>query len=989
MKQVLVIFLLLQCLGSVAQKKEIVFDHLTIKDGLAHNSVLSMVQDRYGYLWIGTQNGLNKYDGVDFSLFKTQNANPNSSLFKGKQIVSLFEDSIGNLWVGTANHGLNIKWNGTDYFENITLDSLINEQSTVEITSINEDHKGHIWICTSGHGVIRYHIETKQTTHLTNANSGLSNDYTFDMKMVLDKVYIATAGKGLNVLEGDTFKQRYTEIPNTPSMDGFRKKLLLDNQTLYVASEGSGLYSIHLKTEDIQHYSSDTKGARLSSHLVRDVIKDQHGSILIATDGGGLNVLDPKTNTVYHYDNSRYIDYSLNSNALLCLLKDKNESIWIGTFNGGVNLIQAKGNRIKYIKAAMDQHSTVDHSSVLALLETEMGLLMGTDGGGLNKLDTKSYPTTFQSYKLATNASMGLYGNVVKTLFNDAQNNLWIGTFGAGLARYNYQEKQLQQFVYDPNYSLGIGGNNIWGIAQRRNHDIWIATMGEGLSVLPYGQTIFSKFKHEASQPNSLIDDRVSCILVDKKDQVWIGTNNSGLDKWDEKINGFIHFQFDPNKPESISSNEITCLFEDSKGFVWIGTGGGGLNKCISEGKFERITEENGLYSNDVLGIIEDNDGFLWLSNYSGITRYNTQSKKSKHFPINKSAYGTQFNPMSITKNEEGVLFFGGINGAYSIDPQDVKNDSVSSNLLFTSFSIFNKEAKQGDVYKGKIALDKPIEEEDHIFLDYTQNSFSIAFASVNPSQDNTQEYEYQLEGFDKDWLPISTNKGKVNYTNLDAGQYSFLVKNSIEQKQISITIAAPFWRKTWFKIAMGWLFLITVVMLYAYSMQITEERHKKQISEAESKILQLENKNLQVELESQNSKLLFSTAQMAHKNEILSAMKKELKSKQKDSGINLSSIVRGLDRELQSEDYWKEFNVYFNQVDGDFVNKIKSKHASLTKNDIRLSALIRIGLSTNEIASILNISIRGVEKGKYRLKKRIGLEATENLLDYIVGFNE
>lgn len=969
----------------ISQANELNFDQLTIKDGLAHNSVLSLLEDQYGYIWIGTQNGLNKYDGVDFSLYKSQTDKTQADYFEGKHIVSLFEDKQRNLWVGTANNGVNVKWNDKDGFENISLDTLVGVASGAEITSINEDDNSNIWITTLGKGVLKYQPNLKKITQYTQKNSGLSNDYAFDMELVKGQVWIATAGRGLNVLQDDKFSLVFDDMPNSPAMDGFRKKLLLNGDLLYVASEGTGLYEINLQTEQSKHYSNDTEARQLSSHLVRDVLIDRNGNLLVATDGGGLNVIK-KDGEIHKYTNSGDLDNSLNSNALLCLLKDSNETIWIGSFNGGVNLVLPNGKWFRHIKPLKKSKKPIVYPSVLAMVDTKEGLLIGTDGGGLNKLLTENYPQVFDEYKLDSNNK--LFGKVIKSFFEDRQGNLWIGTYGTGLAKYNFKSKKLEQFVHDPNYPSGIGGNNIWGIAQLKNNDIWVATIGEGLSVLPYGTESFIRYKHDPNDSKSLIDDRVSCMLVDSKDNVWLGTKHAGLDRWDENLSEFIHHQYDEHDKHSLSNNEITCIFEDSQGEIWIGTEGGGLNKYLGDGKFKRLTTDDGLYSNDVLGIIEDDKGLLWFSDFSGISRYNPKRNSFKHFSINEGEFGTQFNPLSLMKSKDGLLYFGGIDGLYGVNPAQIKEDSVSSNLTFTSFSIFNEIARQGIKYNKKIALDKPIELEDHIYLDYTQNSFSIEFASLSPSINTSQEFNYRLEGFDKEWVNKLAAKGKVSYTNLDHGNYTFVVKNRLEEKRLAITIDAPFWRKTWFKIVLGWLFLISVVLLYAYSNQIKEERHKKELSEAESKILQLENKNLQVELESQNSKLLFSTAQMAHKNEILSAMKEELKSKQKDLGINLSSIVRGLDRELQSEDYWKEFNVYFNQVDGDFVNKIKAKHPGLTKNDVRLSALIRIGLSTNEIASILNISTRGVEKGRYRLKKRIGLESSENLIDYVVQFN-
>lgn len=982
MKYLSVILCLFISTFCFTQQEDFKFDHITIRDGLAHNSILSLLQDRFGYLWIGTQNGLNKFDGIDFKLYKSNTDSQNQSYFKGKHILSLFEDAEGNLWVGTENNGLNVKWNTTDVFANIPLDSLVRDIGTPDITAINQDSQGYLWICTNGQGVLKYHPRNQSIKQYSSVNGGLSNDSAFDM--IEDKtgrIWIATAGRGLNVLEGKSFKSAFMSIPNNPSMDGYRKKLLLDEHVLYVSSEGTGLYEIDLETNFFKHYSTDTEGQKLSSYLVRDILLDEYGNILLATDGGGLNIIDKQTKEISQYSFASDDPNSLNSNALICLLKDETDHIWIGTYNGGVNKIRKSKNWFKHYKPTKEKSQGEVFPSVLGLVQTKEGsIFIGTDGGGLSKLNTSKH--TFNNYSSSLNG-----GAVIKSLFEDKAQNLWIGTYGSGLIKYDPKTGNAENFLQDPLNDRSISENNIWAITQRKNGDLWVGTTGSGINVLANGNDDFASLRHDPSDKQSLIDNKITCLFSDSKDRVWIGTKSQGLDLWENGAIGFRHFQHLKSDSNSISNNEINSIFEDSKGNIWIATEGGGLNRFTEEGKFIHFKKKDGLLSNEIIGIIEDNYGMLWLANYEGLSRFNPVDNTSKHFIFDESEFGTQFNQVAVLNGNDGILYFGGISGVYSIDPTKIKEKEQPSNLIFTSFEIFNQEVKQGIEYNDIVCLREPIEQAKEIHLDFTQNSFALSFMSIDPAQNFPNENRYTLEGFDKEWVTSLAPKAHVNYTNLDPGEYRFISKNNQEEIKLDIIIGAPFWMKTWFKVLLGWLVFLGIIFINTYSNKVNEEKHRQELKEAESRILQLKNKNLEIELESQNSKLLFSTAQMAHKNEILTAMKEELQNKQKESGVNLGSIVRGLDRELQGEDYWKEFNMSFQQVDGNFVNQIMQKHPQLTKNDIRLSALIRIGLSTNEIASILNISIRGVEKGRYRLKKRLQLSQEENLINYIVHF--
>jgi ligand-binding sensor domain-containing protein/DNA-binding CsgD family transcriptional regulator len=959
------------------QPDPLYFDQLTISNGLSHNSVYDILQDQQGYIWIGTQNGLNKYDGYDLEIYRSGERGDLNIGFVGKAISSLLEDRAGNLWVGTRKNGINFKPRLSDRFVNLQSDTAFAAIKGYDISSLFEDKSGNIWITTVNAGVVKYDPLTRVSRLYNQENSGLSSNLVFDV--VEDKygtIWVGTAGGGLNYLVGeDKFALSHEMLPNHPNMGSYRKKFFLDDEYLWVGTEGTGLYKMNIRDRTYEHFAPGNENRDIGSNVIKDIYKAKDGRVFIATDGSGLNIYDTSTGEMSTLTYKLEQKNALNSNALTSFLEDRTGNIWMGTYNGGINIYKPNKTWFEHLLPAADQQDGLEQRSVLAICQDHNGKIwVGTDGGGLSSLDSQTGQFSTTSLRNDPLTAGSLAGNVVKVIYEDSQQRMWVGIFGAGLELFDAQAQTFQPVL--------SGTASIWSIAESSNKDLWVATMGEGLSVIPASPKQLTTFRHNPADPNSLADDNVMNVFVDDRDRVWVGTAYNGLDLWQEAGERFVHHQYDPQDLFSISDNEIRAIFQDSRGALWIGTEGGGLNRWLGEGRFERITQRDGLIANSVMGITEDADGMIWVTTFEGISRLDPVTMAIRNFDFRSTQNANQFNQAAILTATDGKLYFGGINGLNAIRPELVREDRQASDVIFTGLAIYNEPVPVGKLPNGRTVLDCPLEEANLVQLSYLDKAFSVAFSAVDYTNPEARKFTYKMEGFDKDWRSTDAGQHRVGYTNLAPGTYDFQVKYLQQTTSITIDIKPPFWQTLWFRLLLSTSLLALTWYGIAFLISRREADHKRQI-------LELQNEKLATEVDAKTSKLMFSAVQMAHKNEILTGIKQDLQHLNEGPETKMRQLVRKLDQELMSEDYWDEFNLYFNQINQDFARAILEQHPDLTQNDLRMCSLMRINLSTKEIASLLNISTRGVEKSRSRLKKRLGLLRKDDLVKYVTLFGK
>jgi len=953
------------------------FDHLTIEEGLSHNSVNALLQDKYGYIWIGTQNGLNRYDSYKCKNFGLDLSNKD---LQGKKITALFEDSVGSIWVGTEKHGAFIKPNDENIFQPINIDSSFSVLQNSTINSIYEDNEQNIWIASLGQGLFRYNLTSKTTKLYNHLNSNLSSDLVFDVIVDDEKrVWVAAAGDGINLLD----KQGRFSLMGTEAlgqMNGFRKVMLLDEDILWLGTDRTGLYSYGLSNEQIEKFDLENGTLKLSHNAVRALAKLPGDRLFVGTDGGGINILDLANAKVETYKSELGNPMALNSNAIFKVLKDFDDNLWIGTFNGGVNIV--KKSKI-YFDVLNKTNSNLENQSILSVSQSPSGdIFLCTDGGGLYELNHSNLKEIKKHHINVPGNQNSLAGNVVKSVLQASDGKIWVGMFSSGLDIYNPRSQQYKHFNAQVNNNI-LGSYNIWSIIERRNGEIWLSTLGNGIYITDKSSTEFQSIIKHDNDPKSLSDMSVFTLYEDSKGVVWAGTAENGLDRWNDQTQSFDHFKNDPDNPNSLSSNDVRSIYEDKQNRLWVGTESGGLNIWDGSMGFKRIQYEDGLLANNIMAIVEDDQGFIWVTSYNGVSVINPDNYEIENFDFHASGRNNQFNQGAILKDNNDLLYFGGINGLNTIHSSSLKKEKdIANKPVFTSLKIFNSE-----IGVDQDVISEPIESAKDIYLNYNDKSFTIDFSAFDFSNALEKTFQYQLEGFDTEWRITNKGENSASYTNLDPKSYVFRIKYGNEVNEINIHVKPPFWSSWWFTLI---LVLTTLgILLFAARSYLgkRDDQFQKQLLLKEREILELKNKNLEEDVVMTNSKLLSSTAQMARKNEFLTDIKSDLQNQIKEQKQDARSIIRKIERELESEDYWSAFNMYFNKVDKDFVKSIIAKHPELTQNDIRLCSLIRINLSTKEIASMLNISVRGAEKSRYRLKKRLNLSTEESLSKYIRAF--
>jgi ligand-binding sensor domain-containing protein/DNA-binding CsgD family transcriptional regulator len=1020
--------------SSIMAQNSYFFEPITANNGLPHQTVYRVLQDKKGFMWFGTQRGLMRYDGYTCRLFGQTQAG--TAGFEGKPIHALMEDKQGNLWIGTHSGDVCKRDVSTGEFQYLTDTTMFKALINKRIQTFFEDNNGRIWMGTLDDGLIIYDPKTNKTQHLNQTNSQLSNNAVFAFAQdKTGRIWVATAGEGINYFDANsnTFKQRYADIPN---LNGYQKSLLIEGDNLWIGSDGTGLYQLNLSTNIIKHFGAQNDGKSVNSNAVMSLALNKNKELLIATDGGGLNVFNAELNTFKVYKNDNKNNGSLNTNALYDVCVDADNNVWVATFNGGVNTHKAHQIRFDFFNYTGNRANELNNRSVLGLCQTTDGsIFIGTDGGGLNLFNRQN-----NSFSFINNPNK-IQNRVVKTIFEDKEKRLWLGYFNGGLALYNRQNQSFKHYLSNPSDPLSISNNSVWSIAADSSGQLWIGTVGNGVNLFNPKTEKFQHFNSSINDPTSLSHDGIMVVFADKKNRIWIGTEHSGLNLFNREKNNFTRFLNKKNDPLSISSDYIRSVFEDSRGRLWIGTEGGGLNLYLGDDKFKHFTTKNGLISDAIMGISEDLNGHLWLSAYEGIARFDTDRDSFQNFKFNKTLdnRGNQFNQSAILKINNGEILFGGINGLNIINPELITLNTIKPRIVFTDFKVFDASVINGNL-DGRMLFKGDINDAKTINLSYKDNAFSIEFAALDFTESSRNKYAFKMEGFDKEWQYNPAEQRLVTYTNLDAGTYVFHVRGtnssgewSDNEAVMTIIVAPPFWETWWFKLlifltAIGLsigafrIYLIRREMelkqrvleseqeiLSLNNQQLASEQAilnlkneqleseqfilnlKNQQLESEQEILSLQNEKLTTEIDTKNNELLSKAVQMAHKNELLLGIKDDLETiktaTETERLKSLRNLTRTLESEIENKESWDQFLLYFNQTHQNFIHELQTKHPNLTQNDLRMCALTRLNMSNREMATLLNISITGIEKSRYRLKKRLDLTVDDDLSRYLMAF--
>lgn len=807
-----------------AAEAQLSFKRYTINEGLSQNTVYCLLEDKDGVIWIGTEDGLNKFDGYDFTYYKHDFRDPAS--ISHNQINALYEDREGRLWVGTSD-GLNIFDKRTEKFIRL---STIQNPSTASndfITSIYEDRKGNIWV-TSREGLNLYDPASKNF-HFYNDAAGKAPDRVRADRVMEDQHGILWVSINRDLRRFDPVKKKFLPLPrileNNPFLrNSFIRVIKQDSSNkIWIGTETSGLFIYDEKANTLQHFRNDKSDKNsLAADIVRDIFFADKNNVWVGTRDG-LSVFNKAAQKFTNYKNDRYDINSLSRNSIRAVLRDRAGNVWLGTFGGGVNLVPITYNMFNYIGVKTPNKPGLSYEMVSAITADKDALWIGTEGGGFNYADLRT--SSFKTYTLSR-ISSNLGANTIKCILPEGR-NLWLGTV-KGLYYYDHSDESLT------NIPVPANDKEIVSIVKTRDR-LWLATNGSGLiSMDKNGRTNTYKMK---SSDNS-ITYNVMKIVKDENDNLWIGTNK-GLSYFSK--GRFTQFYHEEGNAYSLSNNNISTLFIDSKKRIWIGTKGGGLNLYDkSSNRFYLIDTKSGL-SNDVIQAIEeDSAGNLWVSTNQGLSRisikgippFTGETVRIASYFVEDGLQSNQFLPNSSSKNASGELFFGGINGLTYFHPENIKSNPYRPPVIFTGLLIRNTPIVQ---YSKNSVLQQAINETKEITLTYDQVFISFRFAAlnyVNPAKNN---YAYKLEGFkrDDDWHYVQGQR-EATYTNLDAGTYIFKVKAANNDglwnevpKTIKITVLPPWW-KTWWAYTLYAFIIAAILYLYfSYSLKTAKLKNE------------------------------------------------------------------------------------------------------------------------------------------------------------------
>jgi signal transduction histidine kinase/ligand-binding sensor domain-containing protein len=775
-------------------------DFLSIEDGLSQSSVHSIIQDSEGYMWFGTEDGLNRYDGYRFTVFRHDPGDPNSLM--DNYVSSLSVGKSGTLWVGTKK-GLNVWDKGNESFIHFPkIDSALSLLERRECNVVFEDTYGLVWMGTSG-GLLQFDTQSGKTKiflHDTTKKEIYSHNYIRSIfEDAMGTLWVGTIGE-LNAFNRDNSSFTVHELPE---QYGVYAICADSTDKLWVGTYEGGLYEFN-KTNGTFTRFKVKELVGMANKIFWSLHTDRDGNLWAGTGGNGL---------LKYSKDRKMITYSLYDNYILSLYEDRSNVLWAGT-GKGIHKLDKKREKFKcFADSSPDSQLARD---VWIFYETTDGTVWIGTNNGLARYDSNS--TAFICTKLK--------GITIYSLSEDKAGVLWIGTVGQGLIGWNKRQSKYQMFNYRPHSPCSLSDKSVRCLYEDHDGDLWIGTNEGGLNMLDRTRNSIKWFKNDPKNKNCLSSDRVYSIMEDHSGILWIGTDGGGLNSYDKKKDSFRVYMNESGNLQSLSNNYIECVYEDKSGILWIGTNGGGLNRYDrTTDTFTCLGGKDGLPSEVVYGIIEDTDGYLWLSTNNGLSRFDPIKKIFRNYTIHDGLQSNEFNTGAFLKNRLGEMFFGGINGFNSFYPENIEDNLYSPPVVFTDFKLFDRS----------INLSTLISRENTIELQYSDNYFSIEFAALDYTNPASNRYAYILEGLDKDWVSSGARR-YVSYTNLDPGDYLFRVRGSnsdgiwnMQGASIAIHIIPPYWKTLWFRSLIAFSVLFTIAMVVRWRFKILEQRTKDQ----------------------------------------------------------------------------------------------------------------------------------------------------------------
>ncbi|MBN2105371.1 histidine kinase [bacterium] len=879
-----------------AQDLPLQFRHYDIGDGLSLNTVRTISQDSKGFMWIGTADGLNRFDGRTFEIYRPVAFDTTS--LSDWDISSILHDFRGRQWVGTYNGGLNLRDASTGRFYHFKHHrDFLYSLSHDSVTTLFEDRDHRLWIGTvnglnrlispddaegltleSWAGQVRFQCYTA-----TPETTSLSNPYVTCITMDRDGWLWVGTDEGLNVTHPDSM--RFIRFFCTvDAQNGLKSNYIRclhcdEAGRIWIGTEYGGLSCLILpEPEEIvdrrkqlcraefQTYlpEKDNPGS-ISSDVVYSIFEDSAGILWLGTEQG-LNRFDTSQHRFENWKNEPDDPVSLNNNTIWTITKDHSGVYWLGT-DGGINTFHEKKHRFLKIQHDPGQPESLSHPYVWDLEEDAFNFIWVGTTFGLNRFD----PATghIQSFFYDPNRPCSLRDNNIMSLCVDRDNMLWVGLNGSGLDRTVIRESGTVEFIHMDCTDKGLGSYYILSLYEDRDGALWIGTWNKGLcKILPEERHALAdrsttlvpsiRFFPDSNDPYSISPGRIYAMLQDHTGALWIATDVDGLnvlslehvrvkDPAMEPVR-FAHFRHNPADPKSLSSNIVMCIHEDRYGDLWFGTYGGGLSHYHRQkNEFSFYNTSDGLPNNIVYGIMEDGEGYLWLSTNKGLSKFNPETGDFHNFTVHDGLQSYEFNSGAFLKTHDGYMLFGGICGFNFFHPGDISLNTYIPPVVISDLRVDDRTV--------------PVL-SDRIRLSYRQQLLSIEFAALSYIIPEKNRYRYRMTPLNKTWIDAGSEY-KATYTHLSPGNYTFQVLGSNNDgvwnpkgASLHIRISPPFWQTFWFRLFLILLFFGCVYLIYSIrtrSVQRLNRMLEKKVQER-TEALETANEELQTALENVNT---------------------------------------------------------------------------------------------------------------------------------------
>ncbi len=999
-----------------SQVDETRFDILNVGDGLSHSVVTDITQDSKGFIWLGTQDGLNWYNGYEFKVFK--NEDTSSSNISGNFIRCIYEDRDSNLWIGTENNGLNLFNRDLQSFSSIK-----NEYSN-KVLSIFHDDDNALYVGT-GDGI---HILNKQSKRFSTpafADEELQqssvNCITRDTK---GRLWLGT-DKGVFRIDKNREQYKlfsYNKNDKYSLSNNNVHCIHQDSQGNIVVGTNQGMNLYNDNNESFTRYYYDYDGSKdLTKSEIYDIKEDRSGNIWFGTFGGGLIKWDMKKEKAFVYKTNPMQKGGLSNDHILSLFVDKSGLLWIGTYGGGINKLNLV--RISFGKIQVDKtrDKTLLSNEVYAIYEDKFDNLWLGSEEGLSIYNKKK--DLYYNLQYNKEDKKSLSHNTVYCITGVPGKGVWVGTNGGGINFISEENILDENFEFSQlnkeNTNDQLLCNEILYLYEDNANNIWVGTY-EGLNVYNHATSEWRSYTHDSDSEKSLADNTVQCIYQDNAGHIWIGTAN-GLSKFNQNNNNFFNYYYAEKDSNSLPNNSIYCITQDKNGLLWLGTDAG---LCCMKGKeahFKTFTIQNGLLDNVIYGILVDDENNLWVSTNKGLSKFAREEGLVNYSFINYNKsnwlHCDAFNIGAYHKNDQGVLYFGCRKGVTYFHPDEIRGNLYVPPVHITKFQLFFETVPVKT--DGSSPLQKHITETDKMVLKHTQDVLYFEFAALNYIQSDKNNYAYKMEGFNDEWIYPQKNKRSATYTNLDPGSYTFRVRASNNNgiwnhdgAKLHIVIKPPFYQQVWFYVVcvIGFI-LLTFLYVHVRTKKLKYQRKilEDKVRERTEEVL-TQKEELQTALDNlkKTQTQLVDKEKMASLGQLTAGVAHEINNPINFVSGNVSPLERDMkdmitildeyDREVKSKNLEKDFEKVESlkkDLDYDFLKQeVKDLIKGIKEGAARTSEIVKSlrsfsRLDENDL-KMANIN-KGIESTllilRNKLKNRIEVEKNFGQIPEIMCF--